>query len=132
MATLASSISDATVWTEKYHCTVDLQFDWLGLVCFANKNKNCQLSYSCIQTSQTGGQRYNDTSPFSIPWFRASLTDDASVIIYDRNMFIIQEPESSPCFCVNSCYIPAVSNMTVTHCGAFAIKLFTTTITITI
>jgi hypothetical protein len=22
-----------------------------------------------IQTSQTGGQRYSDTSPFSIPWF---------------------------------------------------------------
>ncbi len=21
-------------------------FDWFGLVCFANKNKNCQLSYS--------------------------------------------------------------------------------------
>jgi hypothetical protein len=26
------------------HCTIDLLFDWLGLVCFANKNKNCQLS----------------------------------------------------------------------------------------
>jgi hypothetical protein len=30
----------------KYHCTADLLFDWFGLVCFANKNKNCQLSYS--------------------------------------------------------------------------------------
>jgi hypothetical protein len=30
----------------KYHCTTDLLFDWFGLVCFANKNKNCQLSYS--------------------------------------------------------------------------------------
>ncbi len=27
-----------------------------GLVCFANKNTNCQLSYSLFQTSQTGGQ----------------------------------------------------------------------------
>ncbi len=53
----------------KYHCTVDLLFDWLGLVCFANKNKNCQLSSSWFQTSQTGGQRYSDTSPFSIPYF---------------------------------------------------------------
>ncbi len=26
----------------KYHSTVDLLFDWFGLVCFANKNKNCQ------------------------------------------------------------------------------------------
>jgi hypothetical protein len=40
---------------------------WLGLVCFAYKNKNCLLSYSWFQTSQTGGQRYSDTSPFSIP-----------------------------------------------------------------
>jgi len=23
----------------KYHCTVDLLFNWFGLVCFANKNK---------------------------------------------------------------------------------------------
>ncbi len=23
----------------KYHCTIDLLFDWFGLVCFANKNK---------------------------------------------------------------------------------------------
>ncbi len=53
----------------KYHCTIDLLFDLFGLVCFANKNKNCQLSYSRFQTSQTGGQWYSDTSPFSIPWF---------------------------------------------------------------
>ncbi len=26
----------------KYHCTIDLMFDWFGLACFANKNKNCQ------------------------------------------------------------------------------------------
>ncbi len=42
-------------------------FDWFGLVCFANKNKNCQLSYNWFQTSQTS-QMYSDTSPFSIPW----------------------------------------------------------------
>jgi hypothetical protein len=24
----------------KYHFTIDLLFDWIGLVCFANKNKN--------------------------------------------------------------------------------------------
>ncbi len=33
----------------KYHCTVDLLFDWFGFVCFANKNKNCQLSYNRFQ-----------------------------------------------------------------------------------
>jgi hypothetical protein len=39
----------------------------VGLVCFANKNKNCKLSFSWFQTSQTGGQWYSVTSPFSIP-----------------------------------------------------------------
>ncbi len=51
----------------KYHCTIDLLFGWFGLVCFVNKNKNFQLSYSWFQTSQTGGQWYSDTSPFGIP-----------------------------------------------------------------
>jgi len=35
----------------------------IGLACFANKNKICQLSYSWFRTSQTGGQCYCDTSP---------------------------------------------------------------------
>jgi hypothetical protein len=48
-------------------CTVDLLFDWFGLACFENKNKNCHLSYSLLQSSQTGGQRYSDTYPLSIP-----------------------------------------------------------------
>ncbi len=51
----------------KYHYTIDLLVDWFGLICFANKNKNCQLSYSWFQTSQTGGQWCSDNSPFSIP-----------------------------------------------------------------
>ncbi len=51
----------------KYHCTIDLLFDWFGLVCFANRNKNCQQSCKRFQTGQTGGQLYCDTSPFSIP-----------------------------------------------------------------
>ncbi len=38
-----------------------------GLVRFANNSKNCQLSYSRFLTSQTGGQWYSDTAPFSIP-----------------------------------------------------------------
>ncbi len=50
------------------HAGIEFLFDWCGLVCFGNKNKNCQLSYSQFQNSQTGGQRYSDTCPFSIPW----------------------------------------------------------------
>ncbi len=50
-----------------YHCAVDLLFDWFGLICFANKNNNCQLSYSWFQACQTGGPWYSDTYPFRIP-----------------------------------------------------------------
>jgi hypothetical protein len=30
----------------KYHCTIDLLYDWFRLVCFANKNKIYELLYS--------------------------------------------------------------------------------------
>ncbi len=32
------------------------------------------LQNRLIQTSQTGGQWYSDTSPFSIPWSNSSLS----------------------------------------------------------
>ncbi len=73
-------------WKGKYYCTIDLLFDWFGLVCFANKNKNCQLSYSWFQTSKTGGQRYSDTSPFSIPWV-SFRSPQFSQFIYDTSHF---------------------------------------------
>ena len=42
----------------KYHCTIDLLFDWFGLVCFANKNKN----FSChTADSETVKQEVNGT-----------------------------------------------------------------------
>ena len=61
-----------------------------------------------MQTSQTGGQRYSDTCPFSIPCLyykhvtivnddssiiiklSFKLIDDPRVIIYDRKRFTIQ------------------------------------------
>ncbi len=36
-----SSVGHREYLRGKYHCTVDLLLDWFGLVCFANKNKNC-------------------------------------------------------------------------------------------
>ncbi len=51
-----------------YHCTIDLQFDWFGISSMTT-DKFCFLQNRLIQTSQTGGQWYCDTSPFSIPWF---------------------------------------------------------------
>jgi hypothetical protein len=52
----------------KYHCTIDLLFDWFDISCMTTDNFYFYLQNSLIHTSQTGGQRYSDTSPFSIPW----------------------------------------------------------------
>ncbi len=45
------------------------------------KNKNCQLSYSWFQTSQSGGQLYSDTSPFSIPWLSECSSLARSLVV---------------------------------------------------
>jgi hypothetical protein len=42
-------------------------FDWFGICCMTTDNFCFYLQNRLIQTSQTGGQRYSDTSPFSIP-----------------------------------------------------------------
>jgi hypothetical protein len=52
-----------------YHCTIDLLFDWFGISCMTSDNFCFYLQNRLIQTGQTGGQWYSDTSPFSIPWF---------------------------------------------------------------
>ncbi len=50
--------------TGKYHCTVDLLFDWtFGISCMKTDNFCFYLQNRLIQTSQTGGQWYSDTSP---------------------------------------------------------------------
>jgi hypothetical protein len=49
-----------------YHCTVDLLFDWFEISCMATENFYFYLQNRLIQTSQTGGQWYSDTSHFSI------------------------------------------------------------------
>ena len=51
----------------KYHCTIDLLFDWFGISCMTTDNFCFYLQNKLIQTSPTGGQLYCDTSPFSIP-----------------------------------------------------------------
>ncbi len=51
----------------KYHCTIDLLFDLFGISCMTTDNFCFYLQNRLIQTSQTGGQWYSDTSPFSIP-----------------------------------------------------------------
>jgi hypothetical protein len=51
----------------KNQCTIDLLFDWFGISCMTIDNCSFYLQNRLIQTSQTGGQRYSDTSPLSIP-----------------------------------------------------------------
>ncbi len=48
-------------------CTVARLFDWFGISCMTTDNFCFYLQNRLIQTSQTGGQWYSDTSPFSIP-----------------------------------------------------------------
>jgi hypothetical protein len=52
----------------KYHCTVELLFDWFGICCMTIDNFHFYSQNGLIQTGQTGGQLYIDTSPFSVPW----------------------------------------------------------------
>ncbi len=49
------------------YCTVDLLFDLFGISRMTTDNFCFYLQNRLIQTSQTGGQQYSDTSPFSIP-----------------------------------------------------------------
>jgi hypothetical protein len=58
----------------KYHCTIDLLFDWFGISGMTTDNFCFYLQNRLTQTSQTGGQRYSDTSPFSIPWSNDAIT----------------------------------------------------------
>ncbi len=57
----------------KYHCTIDLLFDWFGMGWMTTNNFCLYFRNRLIQTSQTGGQRYSDTSPFSVPWFMQGI-----------------------------------------------------------
>jgi hypothetical protein len=40
----------------KYHCTIDLLFDWFEISCMTTDNFCFYLQNRLIQTSQTGGQ----------------------------------------------------------------------------
>jgi hypothetical protein len=57
----------------KYHCTVDLLFDWFGISSLTTDDFCFYLQNRLIQAGLTGGQWYSDTSPFSIPWFWPSF-----------------------------------------------------------
>jgi hypothetical protein len=54
--------------------TVPLTSCLTGLESAVTTNNFCfYIKNRLIQTSQTGGQQYSDTFPFSIPWYRLHL-----------------------------------------------------------
>ena len=88
----------------KYHCTIDLLFNWFGISCMTTDNFCFYLLNRLIQTSQKGGQWYSDTSPFSIPWhshfclpksplnFLSMLFAPAQI---SKNLLFLHQPERS-------------------------------------
>ncbi len=64
----------------KYHYTIDLLFDWFGISCMTTHHFFYWQNRP-IQTSQTGGQQYSDTPPFSIPWYVAQTTNYYELMI---------------------------------------------------
>ncbi len=84
----------------KYHCTVDLLFDWFGISCMTTDNYCFYLQNRLIQTSQTGGQRYNDTPPFSIPCIsiRTARGRAVSTLGWWRHHFCLCVPLTSSQF----------------------------------
>jgi hypothetical protein len=64
----------------KYHCTIDLLFDWFGMGCMTTDNFCFYSQNRLIPTSQTGGQLYSNTSPFSIPWSMTRRLPDSGML----------------------------------------------------
>jgi hypothetical protein len=83
----------------KDHCTIDLLFDWFGISSMRTDNFCFHLQNRQIQTSQTGGQWYNDTSPFSIPWHSHCGSFSSSEFVkFPKNCIIF----------ANNCSIPQI------------------------
>jgi hypothetical protein len=55
--------------------------DWFGISCMTTDNFGFYLQNRLIQTSQTGGQWYSDTSPFSIPWLIALEVTNSNLML---------------------------------------------------
>ncbi len=49
------------------------------------------MSYSWFQTSKTGGQRYSDTSPFSIPWLETNAVAYNVWSFFKEIFFIVSQ-----------------------------------------
>jgi hypothetical protein len=66
----------------KYRCIIDLLFDRFRISFMATDNFCFYLQNRLYQTSQKGGQRYSDTSPFSIPCIYPSIRLSIYLSIY--------------------------------------------------
>jgi hypothetical protein len=65
------------------------------------------LQNRLVQTSQTGGQRYSDTSPFSIPWPNHS---------WETRLSEVEEEKAVYCFLLKG-YVTFTSFSTECRCA---------------
>ena len=65
---------------ERSHRTVDFLFDWFGISCMTTDHFCFYFQNRLLQTSQTGGQWYSDTSPLVFPGF--TLGNIFSLVLY--------------------------------------------------
>ncbi len=84
------ALSRARWWYQwgKYHCAIDLLFDWFGISCMTSDIFCFYLQNRLIKTSQTGGQLYSDTFPhlvFPVPVIHKSCC------IFNNHNFFYQE-----------------------------------------
>jgi hypothetical protein len=56
------NVGQYRIHTQNLICIIDLPFDWFGI-----SSMTTDIFCFHFQNSQTGGQWYSDTSPFSIP-----------------------------------------------------------------
>jgi hypothetical protein len=66
----------------------EVSLDWSGISCMTTDNFRFYLQNRLIQTGQTGGQLYSDTSPFSVPCY---LPFSLSSGLYYKNMKIVND-----------------------------------------
>ncbi len=79
----------------KYHFTVDLLFDWFGILCITTDNFRFYLQNILIQTGQTVGHLCSDTYHFSVPWLSLPVQkgfSELSVVIVDVIMLSVMAP----------------------------------------
>jgi hypothetical protein len=102
----------------KYHCTVDLLFDWFGISCMTSDDFCFYLQNRFILTGQTEGQLQSETSPLSVSWLILWLRVECSTTVIQSSNFSLE-------FFINySLPVPQRNSSTVIQSHAFSSENF--------